>query len=564
MMGGLVLGIAAFFLSFYALTGLTKEDRSFILKQAKPAIFGCIRTKLGKEVAEEVRENVYQAREMLARDIPIPGGIGILAFFLGIYGVRLFYKKTTKILEKDTDEEAFEAYQKKAKKHTGLEVGGLKSGYILIDSDKDSYSKEQKEKEATLRKRTARLDKEDDLSHFLIIGQSGTGKTTLLYDIFTQLGDKRKIIHDNKMAIMEKFFNEKKDLIFNPMDERSLAWTIFNDIQTVADVESVAKSLIPDNPRATDPMWDDAARKVFMEALKHCIKKGKKTNQELYTLLSKKPLDIALEIDTPEIHSALSVADKTAAGIMTSLSVKFRPLAYLKDGDFSIKKWVRDDNAKGDIYITNRDDVADMIAPLLTLFIDLVSKTFLSLPDSRERRLYFLLDELGMLRKMSSIVRLITNSRSKGGSVMVGFQGISQIEEIYGNEAHTIYGCGTKFIFRIGEGRTADYISNFFGSNDSVKMDESYSVAGARSDDLNIRQHTLRESILDNSVLTNLPDRVCILKPKNFEYFFQIKSYVNPMPSINIGFIEREDLVLKEEEKIEEKDFDKNKKRSKK
>jgi len=143
LVGGLILGIAAFFLSFYALTGLTKEDKSFVFSQAKPAIFSCIRTKLGKEVPGEVRDNVYQAREIIVKDLPIPTGVGILAFILGIWGVRLFYKNTTKILEKDPDKEAFEAYQKKAKKHTGLEVGGLKNGYILINSDKNAHTKEK-------------------------------------------------------------------------------------------------------------------------------------------------------------------------------------------------------------------------------------------------------------------------------------------------------------------------------------------------------------------------------------------------------------------------------------
>ena len=49
------------------------------------------------------------------------------------------------------------------------------------------------------------------------------------------------------------------------------------------------------------------------------------------------------------------------------------------------------------IFITNYADVKDTLKPILSLFIDLMGRKLLSMADSTQRRVFFLVDEFGTL-----------------------------------------------------------------------------------------------------------------------------------------------------------------------
>jgi type IV secretory pathway TraG/TraD family ATPase VirD4 len=48
--------------------------------------------------------------------------------------------------------------------------------------------------------------------------------------------------------------------------------------------------------------------------------------------------------------------------------------------------------------------VQDTLKPILSLFIDLIGRRLLSMKDDYHRRIFFFLDELGTLQKLSSIL----------------------------------------------------------------------------------------------------------------------------------------------------------------
>ena len=76
------------------------------------------------------------------------------------------------------------------------------------------------------------------------------------------------------------------------------------------------------------------------------------------------------------------------------------------------------------IYVTNYADIRDTLKPILTLFIDLLGRKLLSLADSHTRRVFFMLDEVNTLQKMSTLLDLLTLSRSKGGVCLFGDSGL--------------------------------------------------------------------------------------------------------------------------------------------
>jgi type IV secretory pathway TraG/TraD family ATPase VirD4 len=94
----------------------------------------------------------------------------------------------------------------------------------------------------------------------------------------------------------------------------------------------------------------------------------------------------------------------------------------LSAGDFSIKKWATDDKDRRSVFLTNYSEISDTIRPVLSLFIELAGKRVLSLPDDRQRRFFFFIDEFGTLNNLPTIPVMLTNGRSKGVSIWIAIQ----------------------------------------------------------------------------------------------------------------------------------------------
>jgi type IV secretory pathway TraG/TraD family ATPase VirD4 len=178
-------------------------------------------------------------------------------------------------------------------------------------------------------------------------------------------------------------------------------------------------------------------------------------------------------------------------------------------GDFSIKKWFNDESETGNIFITNYADIKDTLKPILTLFIDLFIRQILSMPDDRERRVFFLIDEFGTLQRLQSIVNLLTLGRSKGASAWLGIQDVGQIEEVYGKELRQtiINACGSNLIYRVSDPVTAKYLSDKIGERAVLETQENHSMGSAENrDGLSLVRREKTDRLVLPSELQNLPD----------------------------------------------------------
>ena len=85
-----------------------------------------------------------------------------------------------------------------------------------------------------------------ETTHFFICGRPGAGKSQLLYRVIQKVLERKDkvIFYDFKGDQVAKFFNQDKDLLFNPFDKRCVNWNIFNEIETQLDIRSIANSMI--------------------------------------------------------------------------------------------------------------------------------------------------------------------------------------------------------------------------------------------------------------------------------------------------------------------------------
>ncbi|MEO0282253.1 MAG: type IV secretion system DNA-binding domain-containing protein [candidate division WOR-3 bacterium] len=395
-----------------------------------------------------------------------------------------------------------------------------------------------------------------EVKHTLIVGRPGVGKTVCLTQILQNLKNRNSkgVVYDFKGDYLAKFFNPEKDIIFNPLDSRGIKWSIFSEIKTPMDIQAIASSLIPD-PIGQDPFWIQAGRNVFTGILHYCYQQNKKTNKDIWETLTL-PLTSLANIlrGTKGAEAGYTYiqdpASKQALGVVATMMTYTSFFEYMTDGDddFSISSWISQDEKRGFIFITNYSDIQNTLKPVLSLFIDLVSRKLLSLSDNINRRIYFLIDEFGTLQKLSSIKNLLTLSRSKGGSVWLGIQDIGQIEKLYGRELRQaiVNACGTNIIFNVADPDTAQFFSRKIGDIEYSYIDETKSM-GVEDyrDGISLSRKEKTKPLILPSDIMNLRDLKCFIKIPNY-YITQTSLKYKSFTDVNPSFLMREGLILSE------------------
>jgi hypothetical protein len=95
---------------------------------------------------------------------------------------------------------------------------------------------------------------------------------------------------------------------------------------------------------------------------------------------------------------------------------------------------------------------------------------------------WFVLDELASLNKLPQLHAAVTENRKYGNPVVMGFQGRSQLEKRYGQDAETMLSQpATKIFFKTSEPRAAKWISDAIGEIEVERLKESRSMGLLRS-----------------------------------------------------------------------------------
>ena len=392
-----------------------------------------------------------------------------------------------------------------------------------------------------------------ETEHTFIIGRPSTGKTNLLCQILERLKERheRAIVYDFKSDYFTKFYDPREDLLFNPLDARSLGWNLFNEIKTFMDVDAITGSLVPNSTAAGDPFWNDAARDVLAGIIHFLYKAGDRENRSLWEMVTEEGLVIRDCIrKIPEGQRGFRYIED--AGSKQALSVFAVMMQYARcfefmaanDGNFTLQEWL--DKGKGMIFITNYPGVQDTLRPVLSLFIDLLSRKLLSMADSRERKIFFLLDEFGTLQRLSSIIRLLTLSRSKGGAVFIAIQDYGQIDRIYTKDHRQsiVNACGSGVTFALSDPVSADISSAKLGETEYLDT-ETTRTMGVESyrDGTSLSERRKKERLFLPADVMDLEKLTAIVKFSGYDPVVSKFSY-RPYPGRAESFVMRPDLLL--------------------
>ena len=377
---------------------------------------------------------------------------------------------------------------------------------------------------------------EMESKHILILGTSGSGKGVLMNQIISQINQRKEthktgercIFYDLKGEFVSKQY-QPGDIIFSPFDKRSQVWNIFNEIECEPDFDVLAKSLFVSTD-AKNEYWYNCAGDVFRTGLVYLKAKRTTTNRDIWNFFAQDiPAIISafrkLEIKERGALQHLNKADSsTSASIISIVRERIHFFRYLidMDGPFSFRDFIRQQDSTDvhpNLFILNIDKYDMIFKPLMTLCIDSLIRETLSLPDKLDRRIWFVIDELGTLYRMDSIIKLETVGRSKGGCLICSNQDLGRVEEMYGraNLKSFFNNFNTNFTFRIIEPDTAEFLSRAIGDQQLLKTTQSRQMSPTNFGD--------RRSETDQEKVERLIMGVEFTKLKNLEAVLSIAGY---------------------------------------
>jgi len=389
-------------------------------------------------------------------------------------------------------------------------------------------------------------------SHVMLIGTTGSGKTTELRSLVTQMRERQDtaVIFDLTGAYVEAFYDPTRDTILNPMDARCPAWSIFNDCRTHSEFTAAAAALIPSDGGSSEPFWALAARTLFIEMCVRLQERGQTTNLALSENL--------MTADLKRVHRFLAntIADpltapeaaRMAESIRAVFNTNAQVLRFLPDeGEpFSIRDWITLTKKPGSIlFVTSSYVDLPMNRALLTLWMDLAINRLMTLPRTRSLRTWFMFDELGALHRLPAIENGLQTARAFGGAMILGIHSFEKLVEVYGEQgARNLASLArSKLILATADLDTAEQCARYIGNREVRQMDEAYSYGYNNTRDAStLTPRKQVEPLVIADDITNLPSMHGFVKfPDGFpaaRILLEWKDY----PQIAQGFVQRPDI----------------------
>lgn len=321
------------------------------------------------------------------------------------------------------------------------------------------------------------ISRDRESRHFLIWGSTGAGKTTAMLHLMLQAierGDKVLVL-DVKGDMTSKL--PRIGNIIAPHDARSLQWDIATDCQTPQEARELAARLIPES--RSDRIWSDAAREILTACVislqvRHGRGWGWADLRKLVVADADTLLDIAEHHHPEAIQFLKEPSSKTTQSIISTFKAHMNVVSVLAEAwpnssrgrSFSVREWLRHPSCHP-IVLQHDGRFPQLTKAWLSGIIGLLASHAASpaMQENPARRTWLFLDEFPQLERLPHFSTLLDVGRSKGISVVLGAQDLSQIRNTYGHDqADAWIGMiGTHIITRMNLGQSAETTSRLIG-----------------------------------------------------------------------------------------------------
>ena len=367
------------------------------------------------------------------------------------------------------------------------------------------------------RRRWVRVPREREAWHFLIVGDTGAGKSAATRQVLSQIWERGEtaIVYDPALEYLPQFYRESRgDVVLNPLDARCPFWMPSDEAPHEAEALTVAKSLFPERG-LENRFFVDAPRKIFA----HLINLKPTPEQLTYWMCHEEEIDA--RVQGTEMWAMIhSTAPNQRSGVMGSLNMvadafKLLPPERETKRRWSAYEWSKE--RRGWLFLTSKPTVRERLQPLLSLWLDLLVLRLMNEGGDGARKTWFVLDELATLQKLPQLSTAINENRHSNCPMVLGFQGKAQVEALYGHVAEAMLSQpATKIFFKTSEPHASEWISKSIGEIEVERFRESRTRGAFPQQRENEQREIAREPLVMASEIGGLEPLHGYLKHGNF------------------------------------------------
>jgi type IV secretion system coupling TraD/TrwB family protein len=343
----------------------------------------------------------------------------------------------------------------------------------------------------------------------MIAGAIGSGKTRiLLYILEGILGilknsperRVRLLIHDTTGELLQGLpLPNQAFAALHGARPGGWGWAQGRDVLTKSDAEAVGDAMAPNTDES---IWGSGAAVFLAAAQVKCqVELGTAWGvPEFYDNLLEDPVKLKAIYEKIYPIAAALIEIDPSTGALSKTTVSFlltfraavlrylRPLAenwraIPAERRFSFIEWLEDSNPSQPpvVLLQRSGKYAALSAAWIGAIVDTIAGHVNdeAFPNSQQRRVYLVLEELATLRKLKNLSTLLDTGRNKGIGVIVSVQEIEQLQIHYGElEASTILKrFRTKIICQqVLDGDTDEFSKSYVGKRVVIDPTESQST----------------------------------------------------------------------------------------
>jgi type IV secretory pathway TraG/TraD family ATPase VirD4 len=357
-----------------------------------------------------------------------------------------------------------------------------------------------------------RIPREREQMHWLMLGDSGYGKTTAIRHVLSQVQGRKEaaIVYDPSGDLVAQFYRpERGDILLNPLDARCPFYALGDEIENEAEALTLAKSLFPDREHENH-FFVDAPRRIIAHLLQL-----NPTPEELVFWLSHRA-EIDRRVRGTELEAMIDVqAPAQRMGVLASLNMvasalKLLPREEVSPVRFSTKAWAK--KRKGWIFLTSTPETRESLRPLISLWVDLLVLRIMSTKAGRDRKTWFVVDELASLQRLPQLPTAMTEIRKANCCMVLGLQGKAQLDALYGCVSESMISqTATKLFFKTSEPDAAEWVSRSIGKVEYLRYQESR-TDGAQHESAGTQRTIVPEPLVLDSDITGLEPLECYIR----------------------------------------------------